>query len=84
MCGRWNPSVERGHRDSEILGHVFRRNATVEKLLCRFDLAFRHLPLPATHSPELAGDFESSTSSFDGEFPFHLCQARHYVKEEPA
>jgi len=84
VCRRWNPSIECGYRHSKIAGYVFRRNTTGEQLLRRLDLAFRHLPFPAAHSPELASNFESCTSSFDGEFPFHLSQARHHVEEEAA
>ena len=51
-----------------------------EEFLCRFD--FGHLPFAAAVAAELTGDFEPGASSFNREFPLHLRQACHDVKEE--
>jgi len=53
-----DPSIKCWDRDSQVAGYVFGRNATGEELLCRFDLAFGHLPLAAALPSELAGNFK--------------------------
>jgi len=49
-----------------------------------FDFAVGHLAFAAPFTAELAGDFESNTCPFNGEFPLHLGETCHYVKEEAA
>ncbi len=72
VCGRWNPSIKRGDRNSEVARYILRRNTGGEQLLCRLDLALSHLPFPPSHSPKLPGDFQPGAGPFNCQFPFHL------------
>ena len=82
MCRGWNPSIERRDRDAEITGHIAGRHSAGEQLFRGLDLAIGHLAFATALAAELASDFESGASAFDGKLPFHFGEAGHYVKEE--
>lgn len=77
-----NPAVERRHRHPQVFRYVLGRHSPGKKLLGRFHLAFGHAALAATDSPPLPGGIQTGAGSFRNQFPFHLGQTRHHVKEE--
>src|SRR5271154_6463573 len=82
LGGGRNPSIKRGDRYVEGQGYVSWRHTVGQQFPCGFYFGIGHAPLTSPYAAKLASGFESGAGALHGQFPFHLREAGHDMKEE--